>query len=131
PYDPGAVRFEVFEYWPSDMLKLFRQAGMPRRVPPVLPDCAAGDPADAPRIASPLRNVNYTLRKGSSDEVISLEANVAADVRSVFWFDGSALIGKLAVSDGALAWRPATSGAHLIRVIDDDGRADERDVQVQ
>ena len=131
PRAPGSTRFEIFEFWPSDMLKLFRQAGIPRRVPPALPDCSTQDPADAPRIASPLRNVNYTLRRGSKDEVIALEANVAADVRKVFWFDGSALIGQLPVSEGAFAWRPAASGAHLIRVIDDHGRAAERDVHVQ
>jgi penicillin-binding protein 1C len=130
PYAPGATRFEVFEFWSSDMLKLFRQAGMPRRMPPPLPDCATGDASDVPRIASPLRNVSYTLRSRKED-VIALEASVAADVANVFWFDGSALIGHIAVSDGALAWRPASGGAHLIRVIDDHGRAAERDVQVQ
>jgi penicillin-binding protein 1C len=86
---------------------------------------------DAPRIASPLRNVSYALRRRSRDEVIALEANVAADVRNVFWFDGSALIGQLPVSQGALAWRPGTDGAHLIRIIDDHGRAAERDVQIR
>jgi penicillin-binding protein 1C len=130
PFAAGGTRFEVFEFWPSDMLKLFRQAGMPRRTPPSLPDCAAGDLTEAPRIASPLRNVSYTIRN-AKEEVISLEASVAADVRSVFWFDGTALIGQLPVSEGALAWHPNEAGAHLIRVIDDHGRAAERDVQVQ
>jgi len=131
PYVPGSVRFEVFEFWSSDMLKLFRQAGMARRTPPVLPDCVTQDQSEIPRIASPLRNVSYTLRSNMKEEVIALEASVAGDVRNVFWFDGSALIGQLPVSNGALGWRPSTPGAHLIRVIDDHGRADERDVQVQ
>ena len=86
---------------------------------------------ESPRIASPLRSVSYTLRRGSDHDVIALEAIVAAEVRSVFWFDGSALIGQTSVSTGALAWRPANAGAHLIRVIDDHGRAAERDVRVQ
>src|SRR5207245_10572617 len=42
PYSIG-TRFEVFEFWPSDMLKLFRQAGMPRRTPPPLPACVTND----------------------------------------------------------------------------------------
>ena len=134
PYSPETTRFEVFEFWPSDMLKLFREAGMPRRVPPPLANCASDDGTDAPRISSPLRNVSYiALQRGRShtDTVIALEASAAADVHSVFWFDGRALIGQLPVSEGALAWRPATDGAHLLRVIDDHGRAAERDVQVQ
>jgi penicillin-binding protein 1C len=131
PYSPATTRFEVFEFWSSDMLKLFREAGMPRRVPPPLPGCAAEETLDAPRISSPLRNVAYSLRRGRPDTVIALEASTAADVRSVFWFDGRALIGKLPVSDGALAWRPSSDGAHVIRVIDDHGRSAERDVEVQ
>jgi len=131
PYSPETTRFEVFEFWPSDMLKLFREAGIPRRVPPALPNCAADDNADAPRIESPLRAVSYQLHGGRPDEVIALEASAAADVRRVFWFDGTALIGDLPISKGALAWRPSVDGAHLIRIIDDHGRAADRDVQVR
>jgi penicillin-binding protein 1C len=125
------TRFEVFEFWSSDMLKLFRQAGMPRRTPPPMPSCAAEDPMEAPRIASPLRGVSYALRRSAPQEVIALEANVAADVRNVFWFDGSALLGVHRIADGALAWRPSAAGVHLIRVVDDHGRSAERDVEVQ
>jgi penicillin-binding protein 1C len=131
PYSADTTRFEVFEFWSSDMLKLFREAGMPRRTPPPLPDCAADDAADAPRIASPLVAVTYTLRRGRPDAAIALEASTAADVRNVFWFDGAALIGKFAAGAGAAPWRPTTDGAHLIRVIDDHGRAAERDAYVQ
>jgi penicillin-binding protein 1C len=131
PYSPDSTRFEVFEYWNSDMLKLFREAGMPRRAPPPMPACAAEDSSEAPRIASPLLGVTYTLRRSRPNGVIALEANSAADVQNVFWFDGGALIGKIPVRAGALPWRPAVDGAHLIRVIDDHGRAAERDLQVQ
>ena len=113
------------------MLRLFREAGVPRRAPPPLPACAAENSTEAPRIASPLLGVTYALRRSRPDGVIALEASAAADVQSVFWFDGGALIGKLPVGAGAYAWRPTFEGAHLIRVIDDHGRAAERDVQVQ
>ena len=131
PYSAETTRFEVFEFWPSDMLKLFREAGMPRRAPPPLPNCAADDNADAPRIESPLRAVSYQLHDSRPNETIALEASAAADVHRVFWFDGTALIGALPVSQGALAWRPTVDGAHLIRIIDDHGRAAERDVEVR
>jgi penicillin-binding protein 1C len=130
PYG-DAARFEVFEFWPSDMLKLFREAGMPRRTPPALPACALDDRMESPRIASPLRNVTYTLRLSKPRDGIVLDAGVAADVQRVFWFDGSALIGVRAVSEGALPWRPGTAGIHLVRVVDDRGRSAERDVDVQ
>jgi penicillin-binding protein 1C len=125
------TEFEVFEFWSSDMLKLFRQAGMPRRTPPPMPSCTAEDPTDAPRIGSPLRGVSYALRRSAPEEVIALDASAAADVRNVFWFDGSALIGVRPVSEGALPWRPASEGVHLIRIVDDHGRSAERDVEVR
>jgi penicillin-binding protein 1C len=130
PY-PAGTRFEVFELWSSDMLHLFRQAGMPRRRPPVLPACASDDTLEPPRIASPLRNVTYAVHGRAPQDAIALEASTAADVRHVFWFDGSALIGRQAVSDGGLSWRPATAGLHLIRVVDDHGRSAERDVEIR
>jgi penicillin-binding protein 1C len=111
------------------MLDLFRKAGMPRRAPPPLPGCARDDRLEPPRIASPLRNVTYALR-GSADDTIPLDASVAADVQQVYWFDGRALIATRAVGDGTFRWRPATSGVHLIRVIDDHGRSAARDVEV-
>jgi hypothetical protein len=36
PYDPKFTRSEVFEFWPTDLLQLFTQAGMPRRRFPVV-----------------------------------------------------------------------------------------------
>jgi penicillin-binding protein 1C len=129
PY-PADTRFELFEFWSSDMLTMFRQAGMPRRTPPPMPSCATEDPLDAPRIGSPLRGVSYTLRRGTPGDDIALEANVAADVRTVFWFDGSALVGIHRVADGPLAWHPISPGVHLVRIVDDRGRSAERDVEV-
>jgi penicillin-binding protein 1C len=129
PYPPG-TRFDVYEFWPSDMLKLFREAGMPRRIPPQLPACATADPSDAPRIASPLRNVSYTLRASRAD-AIALDASAAGDVRQLFWFDGTALLAARAIADGALAWRPDSPGHHGIRVVDDHGRSAERDVEIE
>jgi penicillin-binding protein 1C len=130
PY-PADTRFEVFEFWPSDMLKLFRQAGIPRRSPPALPSCATENPLDAPRITSPLRGVSYALRQSLPEQDIALDATIAADVRTVFWFDGSTLIGVHRVADGALPWRPRDAGVHLIRIVDDRGRSAEREVEVQ
>ncbi|MEP7352683.1 MAG: penicillin-binding protein 1C [Acidobacteriota bacterium] len=134
PYAPGQTRQEVFEFWPSDMMQLFREAGMPRRKAPTIPECAADDSSDIPRIATPLRGVTYSLRQKadrSKMETIALEASTAADVETVFWFDGPSLIAKSAAGHGAIAWRPLSDGIHLIRVIDDHGRAAERDVKVQ
>jgi penicillin-binding protein 1C len=127
----GPARLRVYEFWPSDTLRMFSEAGMPRRRPPALPDCESGDERDGPRIESPLRNVSYAMRGSAPGESIALEASVGGDVENVFWFDGGEFLGKRAVAEGAMPWRPAAEGAHLIRVIDDHGRMAERDVEVQ
>ncbi len=131
PYDPGSTRQEVFEFWSSEMMKLFREAGMPRRKAPAIPDCAADDTRGAPRISTPLRGVTYTLRRKSNDQTIPLEAITEADVASVFWFDGAALIARSTVTHGAIPWAPAGDGIHILRVVDDHGRSAERDVAVR
>jgi penicillin-binding protein 1C len=131
PYAANATRQEIFEFWPSDMMKLFREAGMPRRKPPAIPACAADDASGIPKIATPLRGVTYTLRHKPGEGTIPLEASTEADVDSVFWFDGAALIAKSKVAHGAIPWTPAADGIHLVRVIDDHGRTAERDVAVR
>jgi penicillin-binding protein 1C len=131
PYEPGTTRQEVFAFWSSDMMKLFREAGMPRRKAPVIPDCAVVDSTDIPKIATPQRGVSYNLRRKAGSDTILLEASTSADVENTFWFDGAALIAKSPASQGAVPWKPATDGIHLIRVIDDHGRTAERDVKVQ
>ena len=130
PYSDQATRFELYEFWPSDMLKLFREAGVPRRKPPAIPDCAADNLTDGPRINSPLRSVTYALR-GPGGDSIGLEASAASDVRSLFWFDGKDLLGKAEPGQGPLVWRRPAEGLHLIRVVDDRGRSAERDVLVK
>jgi penicillin-binding protein 1C len=133
PYPPG-TRLEVFEYWSSDMLRLFRQSGVPRRTPPPAAECAA-DAADGPRIASPIRGLSYALRAATARsmpaQTIPLDATAAGDASRLFWFDGRALIGAQSTAGAPLAWRPTDAGIHVVRVVDDRGRSAEREVDVQ
>lgn len=126
PYQADQVRMEVMEFWSSDMQKLFRQAGLPRRSPP---KCQQGFQTQAPDITSPLRHVAYQLRASQPDTTIPLQAKAAAQVRTLFWFDDNRYIGS---SDPqvALAYRPADSGIHNIRVVDDQGQVAEREMLV-
>jgi penicillin-binding protein 1C len=126
PYSAEQVRMEVMEFWSSDMQKLFRQAGLPRRSPP---KCQQGFHTQAPDITSPLRHVAYQLRASQPDTTIPLQAKVAAQVKTLFWFDDNRYIGS---SDPqvALAYRPADAGIHNIRVVDDQGQVAEREMLV-
>lgn len=123
------TRREIHEFWPSDMLRLFREAGMPRREPPRLPECGddAG-PAEAPQIVTPLRGVTYTVRL-SKAVPIALRAE-GARKGEVFWFADRAFLGRVGTGE-ALAWTPAAPGRYVLRAVGDTGAADARTVEVE
>jgi penicillin-binding protein 1C len=133
---PGAAgtRTEVFEYWPSDLLRLFRQAGIPRRSPPAEnPDCplevraARGNP---PQITSPQAGLAYSYRAAEQKPApLAFAAVTDADVHSVYWFLDERFVGR---SDGGqpLFW-PPRPGQFMLRAVDDQGRSDARPITVQ
>ncbi|HXZ84514.1 MAG TPA: penicillin-binding protein 1C, partial [Myxococcota bacterium] len=122
-------RREVYEFWPSDLLKLFRTAGIARRTPPPFaPECARAEVAGlAPRISSPQATLRYDVPAEGGAE-LPLSAVADADSRRLFWFVDDALVG-VARAGETLFWR-ARPGDHLLRVVDDQGRADERELRV-
>lgn len=128
---PG-LRREIHEFWPPDMLELFRKAGLPRRHPPEPEngtDTLAGiDYGEAPRILSPLPGRIYQVGGSSDESWIPLKARAASGVRSFYWFSGEAFIGTCAPGD-SLAWKPL-AGKYELRVLDDHGRSAEAPVRV-
>jgi penicillin-binding protein 1C len=128
PYDPSHTHLEVYEYWPSDLQRVFAQAGIPRRVPPANPECqgagqVAGDP---PRITSPLRGTTYALRLARiGQQDIGLSATSDADAHELYWFVDDAFVGR-STPGQTLLWQPEVAGRFTVRVVDDHGRADAR-----
>jgi len=123
--DPRHVRTEVFESWPTDLEQVFRQAGLPRRP---LPDAAchpvAGRP---PMITSPLKGVAYAVR-GERDPPLALAAT-SEGAKRLYWFADDSFIG---VTSGGepLAWSPTRLGRRTLRVVDEHGQADVRELRV-
>lgn len=133
PYDPRQVRDEVYEFWPSDLMRLFAQAGIPRRRPPPPGDCAnAGMAGVAPQLSSPLNGVVYSLRSAQrqAGEGVPLQANADAEVRRLYWFVDEAYVGTTQPGV-ALNWLPSSAGRRQVRVVDDQGRADSRMLDVE
>jgi penicillin-binding protein 1C len=134
PYDLRYVRRVVYEVWPSDLLRLFALAGLPRRSPPPLD--ARCDPermqllGAAPRITSPLRGVIYTVRLAAEkNHSLTLRATADAEAQEIFWFAGPAYLGK-ATRGSDLSWTPSAPGEYLLRAVDNRGRSDSRAVRV-
>ena len=124
PIDDGTrqLRREVYEFWPSDLLKLFERAGLPRRAPPpFLPGTEsefAARSGNPPKIISP-SDAHATLL-GTSNE-IPLRAKTDADVREVYWFADKTFIGKSCAAD-VLSWK-SPPGTYQLIALDDHGRA--------
>ena len=133
PYAGKRTRTEVFEFWPTDLQQVFKQAGLPRRAPPRNPACGdagqavAGDP---PRITSPLRGSTYTMRaRSAADTRIAFSATTDASAHTLYWFVDNAYVGSSAPAR-TLFWQPVAAGNYTVRVADDQGRADQRPLAV-
>ncbi|MDP3088789.1 MAG: penicillin-binding protein 1C [Methylotenera sp.] len=126
------TREEIIEFWNSDMLRLFREAGMPRRAPPKLPtDCSNAYHQildDKPQITSPLRGVTYTIRL-NKPETIALKASRGGQ-SAIYWFADNEFIAKSEAGSG-VAWSPQKTGHYVLRAVDDAGQSDSREVAVE
>jgi penicillin-binding protein 1C len=125
------IRSEVFEYWTSDLERLFALAGMPRRRPPA--GQCPGDTEQAsqpPAIVSPLAGATYQLRNDGGDRGdVFLNASAAAEVRSLYWFADGAFLGTSRPSE-VLPWKPGRSGELDVSVVDDHGSTATRRVRI-
>lgn len=123
------MRNEVFEFWPSDLAKLFADAGLPRKAPPAYKKRCnhLGDSAfdAALEIVSPKRKLVYTVRAHQvGKEKIAFRAVSDADAGKLYWFLNTKLIGR--AEPGKTLFWTASPGEYEIRVLDDRGRYHQR-----
>lgn len=126
------TRFEVYEFWSSDLLKIFRQAGIQRHIPPFYEsDCAMkGNMGLRPQITSPQTELTYIVRSNDNPKnQIPLSAVVDADVRTLYWFVNEAYLGSTSPLQ-PFFWN-GKPGKFVIRVVDDHGLSDARDISIQ
>lgn len=119
------VDSKIYEFWPSDLLSFFNQAGMQRHTPPPL-YTVEGEP---PQIISPQQNLVYTVPIDRSDHSLLFSATSAADVTTLYWFVDNQSIGSCD-RDHSLPWQ-TRSGTYTVRVIDNHGRTAIRNLVVQ
>jgi penicillin-binding protein 1C len=127
------IKRVVYEFWPSDLMRLFREAGLPRRRPP--PFLPGSSPAEyqqgrPPAIVSPRPGAVYELQAGGgSHQDLTLEAQTEADVAQVYWFADKQFIGRAAPRT-PIAWTPCP-GSHWLTAVDDAGRANSEKVEIE
>ncbi len=129
---PRYTRAEVFEAWPSDILRLYALAGMPRR--PIPADRCGSNRLPAgqvmPAILYPRSGATYQLHAaGLGRETLQLNATAGPDITSLYWFADGAYVGSSPPST-ALAWAPTHTGDVSLSVIDDHGDTAGRNIRV-
>ena len=129
PGQTSGVAIRTYEFWPSDLLKLFRSAGLARKIPPPLdPSCRKfAETGGPPLISSPSRGIAYSATSNGGTE-IPFTAVTDADSRVVYWFVDDQLVGT-SQSGESLMWK-ARPGSFLIRAIDQQGRAVAENLKV-
>jgi penicillin-binding protein 1C len=130
---PG-TRYAVYEFWPSDLLAIFRQTGIPRRLPPPYgPECGMEETAGkgvGPEITSPREGLVYSLRASSlAKELLPLSAVTDADTRTIHWFLNEEYLGR-SEAGKAFLWKPKP-GKFMLRAVDDQGRAAVRRIEMR
>jgi penicillin-binding protein 1C len=122
--DPLKTEQKIFEFWPTDMKRLFEKGGIYIKSPPEYMDECIGktftDSGISPHILSPVEGVKYLVFKDKRK--IPFKASAETGVKNLYWFVNSNYEGKSKPGDVFL-WKPVP-GKHLIRVVDDLGRAD-------
>ncbi len=132
--DPPRTRLEVFEFWPSDLLALFRTAGIARRLPPPFEtDCPLGvvsATGAAPQITAPDSRIIYSLRSERREaERLPFTAVTEADAATLYWFVDDRFVGSVPRGE-VFFWQPAV-GEFAVRAVDDHGRAAATQLRVQ
>jgi penicillin-binding protein 1C len=124
------ITSEVREFWPTDLLEIFAQAGLPRFLPPPYPpgDAAEGSgrPLEAagfpPSIISPLGNTTYILRPGDERRNrLVLLAESDQDSGDIFWFANTLFLGRAKPYERFL-WQ-GEPGLWDITAVDSRGRS--------
>jgi len=120
---------EVFwEFWPSDLRRIFAQAGITKPLPPEwLPICqgrkesmqASGRP---PRILFPKKNMTYYRSLSGNTRQIPLSAEADSGVERLHWFAGTTYLGSSEPGQ-PLLWEPERFGDVKISTVDDKGHS--------
>ena len=121
------IRGEVREFWPTDILEIFAQAGLPRLSPPPYPpnSAASSNTGFPPSIISPLSNTTYIIRStlpaDSRFNQMVLLASADQDANELFWFANAQFLGRVRPGE-RFVWTPE-SGIWNLSVVDSLGRS--------
>ena len=118
--DPKTTHNEVFEFWDSEYIDMFRRAGIKRKTPPAfMPGCENADTNDdwnAPVIVSPVPDTKIVITSDRDFEPIGFMAFGADADAKLFWFIDDKTLGS--TKSGETLQYNVPMGEHILRVTD-------------
>ena len=118
----GKTHYEVYEFWPSDILSLFEKAGIKKKLPPkYMPNIQLEDisvSGNPPKIFLPVEDVVYKIEPGK--KVIPLKADIDADANIIYWFVDGNFVGNTKKNETLFI--TALSGMHNVVATDELNR---------
>ncbi|MFV0626665.1 MAG: penicillin-binding protein 1C [Alphaproteobacteria bacterium] len=98
-HTPPTTRMETYNFWPSNVLKIYEQAGISKKGPPdFLEDCdeiGIFNQGKPPIIQYPTNESTYIVRSHQlADEKIILKGSMDSDATTLFWYANGKLIGS-------------------------------------
>ena len=128
-FQEGKTEYKIISFWPSDLLELYKKAGINKSTPP--PYSATCGTINyhnyiKPQIISPLKHVTYSIRNNNK---ITLTATTDAATEEIFWFINDELVGRSHPTE-PLLWE-AKPGKIVIRAVDNNGKSDTRVIIVE
>ena len=84
----------------------------------------------SPQITSPQATIRYIVKTDSQENnSIPFSAVTDAGIAYVYWFVNDVFVARIKTGDSFL-WK-AQPGKYIVRVVDDHGLSDVRDIEVQ
>ena len=122
---PPTTVMRRYNFWPSDVLQAYANAGIGIRRPPEFKENCAVTSMETtgkiPQIVAPANNSHFLVRsKKLKQEKIALKAITDADVKLIYWFINNKLIKEVKVNDVFEITPPL--GVSEIKAVDDMGR---------
>lgn len=133
-HKPPQTKMEVYEFWPTDVLKAYAEAGVSIRRPPAFEEnCADAEisvTGRAPQIVFPAQGSVFVLKPSDKGQLkVALKATLDSDAGRVYWFINNRLIRSSRAEE--VIETEVGSGKIGITAVDDAGRSNSIVVTVR
>lgn len=124
-HTPPSTELKSYNFWPTDVLKAYADAGISLRMPPAFSEpCRKTDivyQGKAPQIIFPAVETRFYLRpEDSNATTLAFKAAADPDAEQIFWFVDNRLIGSVAPEE--VLESTLQAGTHEVKAVDNLGR---------